>query len=140
MRRIAALVLGLAYLLQATWLLQGGVDLLFPRTQVVQAGATACCTNGCGCPVEARERKACCCYPNAAADATDEKPVEVRLSTIEEARCKGIQDAGTELDSLPALPGPALGPTGPVSVSIVKLIDVVPDSPISDRSPEKVPI
>ena len=47
-RRLTTFVLAAFYLLQATWLLHAGVDLVFPRIRVV--AADACCTNSCGCP------------------------------------------------------------------------------------------
>jgi hypothetical protein len=100
-RRLTTCVLAVFYLLQATWLLHAGVDLVFPRIRVVAAGADACCTNSCGCPEEARARNACCCVKGGkeAAHQTAPRPV----SSIEEARCKGVEAAMTQAFTQPVV-------------------------------------
>jgi hypothetical protein len=136
-RRVATIVLGLAYLLQASWLLQGGADLLFPRTQVVKAGAATCCNSGCGCPEEAKERKSCCCFPQK---ETSETRKAVPVSSFEEERCRGGGGAGTDLVSLPAL----AGPTMPLPIPSISIVFEAPtpapvQSPPSEP-PDKVPL
>lgn len=138
MRRAAALVLGLLYLLQAAWLLEGGADLLFPRTTIVQPGSTACCTNGCGCPEEAKQRKSCCCFPDK--DMAAEAPVEVPVSALEEARCHGSPETILELIEDPALPvAELILPAAPAEVDVDPVVQR-PPLPLPDRSVEKVPI
>jgi len=88
-RRLTTFLLAAFYLLQATWLLHAGADLLFPRVRVVAATPDHCCTNRCGCPEEARARKACCCVEGATETARPAAPRP--LSSIEEARCKGAE-------------------------------------------------
>lgn len=138
MRRVAALVLGIAYVLQASWLLQGGADLLFPRTTVLRAGATSCCTSGCGCPEEAKQRKSCCCFPDGAPSGAEERTLPV--SSFEEERCRGGGGASAELVSLPALAGPTL----PVLIpDVSRLFDAptpAPAPPPVSEPPDKVPI
>ncbi len=139
MRRAAALVLALVYLLQAAWVLQGGADLLFPRTRIVKAGESACCTSGCGCPADARDRKACCCYPEKQ-EAPSVADVQVPVSSIEEARCKGLRDAASELLTLPALPGPAAD-LPPLDLQMhFEAVLLPPENALPAESPDKVPI
>ena len=104
-RRIAAVVLGTLYLLQATWLLEGGVDLLFPRVVLVKPDAASCCSGACGCRAEKKATKSCCCVPNktrAPASASVPK-VKIQLSAIEESHCQGIGGSLAVLGSLPAI-------------------------------------
>jgi hypothetical protein len=138
-RRLATVVLALFYLLQATWLLQGGVDLLFPRTKIVKPGSTDCCTSGCGCPEEAKARKRCCCYSGKDAAATT-APVEVPVSTLEEARCHGATETIFELISVPAHPGPALTTLVARADDDVETPVLCPSLALLDRSVDKVPI
>src|SRR5436190_19244670 len=94
-RRLTTVVLAVFYLLQATWLLHAGVDLLLPRVrQAAAAVADACCSNACGCPEEVKAAHGCCCVKHAAAQAPETKPA--RRSAIEEARCTGAEEAMTQ--------------------------------------------
>ena len=142
MRRGSALVLTAFYLLQASWILQGGVDVLFPRTRLVKAGESACCTSGCGCPSEAQERKACCCYPKKESGPAPvaSAPVPVPVSTLEEDHCRGTDGSMAGLLSAPALPGPA--PLAPdfLVASILETVHPEPRLPHFDRSWDKVPL
>jgi hypothetical protein len=138
MRRTLAIVLALVHLLQAGWILQGGVDLLFPRFQTVKAGVTRCCNSGCGCPTEAQQRKACCCFPKPAAPATE--PVEVPISSFEEDHCRGVGGAVSMLVSQPAILG-VVGWPPPIEES--SLFELPPKRPrpiTVDQSWDKVPI
>jgi len=102
-RRLATFALAAFYLLQATWLLHAGMDLLFPRIQKIAAAAGAdCCTRTCGCPEEVRKNNACCCSkdaPEAEAKAPEPRPV----SSIEEARCRGIEAAMSQAFTQPVV-------------------------------------
>jgi hypothetical protein len=138
MRRTAALVLVFVHLLQAGWILQGGVDLLFPRTQTVKAGETRCCTSGCGCPTEAQQRNSCCCFPKREAPAT--VPVQVPISSFEEDHCRGVGGAVSMLVSQPAIPG-VMG--WPPSIEVSSSFEIPaqrPNPTYVDRSWDKVPI
>jgi len=138
MNRGAALVLALVYLMQAGWILQGGADLLFPRIRTVKAGETRCCTSGCGCPAEAQQRKACCCYP--AKDAPATTSVQVPISSFEEDHCRGVGGAVSMLESQPAM----LGFVGwPPSIEVSATLEPTLQRPrlgFFDRSWDKVPI
>lgn len=129
MTRSAVGVLGLLYLLQATWLLEGGVDLLFPRFQEVQSTGSSCCRSACGCPEDVKARKSCCCVPSPKTSgesrAAEEVPRRVPVSALEEARCKGVQEAFLQLFSQPALPAPIgripeVGVSRPYTISEVR--------------------
>jgi hypothetical protein len=101
-RRLATIALATFYLLQATWLLHAGVDLLFPRIQQLAAGPDACCARTCGCPEEARRNNTCCCLkdaPDAQAKARAPRPV----SSIEEARCRGVEAAMSQAFTQPVV-------------------------------------
>ena len=138
MRRTAALVLIVVHLLQAGWILQGGVDLLFPRLQTVKAGETRCCTSGCGCPTEAQKRKSCCCFPKRETPAPE--PIQVPISSFEEDHCRGVGGAVSMLVSQPAI----LGVVGwPPSIEKSSLFEIPPQRPAPTciyRSWDKVPI
>lgn len=138
MRRGAALVLALVYLLQAGWILQGGADLLFPRVQTVKAGESRCCTSGCGCPVEAQKRKACCCFPKREAPETE--TTQVPVSSFEENRCRGVEGAVATLVSQPAILGVVEWPSAVEVSAPLELIEHRPQLLFFDRSWDKVPI
>ena len=100
-RRTTTIVLAGFYLLQSTWLLHAGVDLLFPRVRTAVTTSESCCTSACGCPDESKAARDCCCVKHTQArhEARDAKPV----SSIEEARCKGVQDALSQALTQPAV-------------------------------------
>jgi len=101
-RRLTTLVLALFYLLQATWLLHAGMDLLLPSVRRVAATvADSCCSNACGCPEEVKAAQGCCCVKHAAAQAPQGKRAPV--SAIEAARCKGLEDAMTQAFTQPVV-------------------------------------
>jgi len=138
-RRLTTLALAAFYLLQATWLLHAGVDLVLPRVRVVLARAEACCTNSCGCPEESRARDACCCVKGAAPEAAHPK-VPRPVSSLEESRCKGVEAALAQAFTQPVVCGIArinLPQAAAVPVIIPELRPVFPSD--SDAL-EKVPI
>jgi hypothetical protein len=102
-RRLATIALATFYLLQATWLLHAGADLLFPRIRQIAAAAGAdCCTNTCGCPEEAKKNNTCCCLKGAA-EAPIAKAKPRPVSSIEEARCRGVEAAMSQAFTQPVV-------------------------------------
>ena len=101
-RRLTTVVLAVFYLLQATWLLHAGMDLLLPAAREVAASvADSCCSNSCGCPEDVKAAHGCCCVKHAGAQAPKQKPAG--HSAIEEARCKGVEDAMTQAFTQPVV-------------------------------------
>jgi hypothetical protein len=142
LKKTSVLLLATFQLLQGTWLLQGGIDLLFPRTAVVEAPAAAdgCCVGSCGCPVAEQKRKACCCFPAGAPTTEQAAPVKIRLSAFDEAACAGAAATITALVQQPAVPAFA-----PVLVVVFIPLDVErpeprPAVPPIDRALDKVPV
>ena len=138
-RRLTTFVLAAFYLLQATWLLHAGVDLLLPPVrEAVAAISDACCSNACGCPEDVRAANGCCCVKHAATEAT--KKNQLPVSAIEEARCKGIESAMTQAFSQPVLCSFASIELPIVDASRATLPDLRPFPTYSIVSLEKVPI
>jgi hypothetical protein len=137
-RRLTTFVLAAFYLLQATWLLHAGVDLVFPRIRVAISSPDACCTNACGCPEEARARNACCCVKGGkeAAHQTSPRPV----SSIEEARCKGIEAAMTQAFTQPVVCGFAWISLPEIAGDDVILPELHPAISPASEALDKVPI
>ena len=104
-RRLATIALATFYLLQATWLLHAGVDFVFPRLQKLAASPDACCTRSCGCPEEAQRQKTCCCSKDAPSSTAASAPAP--LSSIEEARCRGVEAAMAQAFTQPVVCGVA---------------------------------
>jgi hypothetical protein len=100
-RRLTTFVLAAFYLLQATWLLHAGMDLLLPPVRQAVAAAGSCCTNACGCPQDAKSANDCCCVKHAKTQAPQKK--SSRPSALEQARCKGIDDAMTQAFTQPVV-------------------------------------
>ncbi len=134
MTRVRVGVLTAFYLLQSTWILHAAFDALFPRvTQVVTPDS--CCSAACGCPDEARARRACCCGPDRAAE-----PRTSTASAFDVARCGGLELAMAHAVGLPAV----------LDVPRLLLVSVAERGPLPpDRAPdvdvpalplEKVPI
>lgn len=141
MRKASVVLLAAVHLLQASWLLQGGIDVLFPRTAVVEApAADACCVGTCGCPVREQQRKACCCFPAQAPVPQAAAPVAVPILAFDEALCTGATgDVGPLLQS-PAVP--AFVPV--LSLDVRPIAFALPErrpraSP-ADRALDKVPL
>ena len=129
-RRLTTFVLAAFYLLQATWLLHAGVDLLFPRIQQLAAAPDACCARTCGCPEEVQKANACCCAKDEPAPAPAASK-HVPISSIEEARCKGVEAAMTQ-----AFTQPVLCRFADLSLLMVVDADVV----VSDQAPKFPPL
>ena len=137
-RRLTTIVLAVFYLLQSTWLLHAGMDFLFPRIATSQAASAAVCTDACGCPKETKALKDCCCSKHSETQTT---PITPRPpSSIEEARCKGIDDALTQAFTQPAVCGFArIG--APIAVSSeLPAACLTPSFWFTTNSLEKVPI
>ena len=101
-RRLTTSVLAVFYLLQATWLLHAGADLVFPRLRVLAVAVDACCTRACGCPEEAQRNRTCCCSKESPAPAAA-APAPAPLSSIEEARCRGVEAAMAQAFTQPVV-------------------------------------
>ena len=101
-RKLTTFVLAGFYLLQATWLLHAGMDLLLPGVrEAVASVSDSCCTNACGCPEEIKLANGCCCVKHAAAEAPAKKQTPV--SALEAARCKGVEEAMTQAFTQPVV-------------------------------------
>lgn len=100
-RRWATIILAGFYLLQSTWLLHAGVDLLFPRVRPAATASSSCCNSGCGCSEEQKAARDCCCMKHTKAEPAS-KPAQPS-SSIEEAKCKGVQDALSQALTQPAV-------------------------------------
>ena len=138
-RRLITVVLAAFYLMQATWLLHAGVDLLFPRLQQAIATPDACCARSCGCPEEAQRNRTCCCSK----DAPSESPTAAApqpISSIEEARCKGVESALAQALTQPVVCSVAWVSLPARVVSLLLLTDPSPSLPPRAAALEKVPI
>jgi hypothetical protein len=136
-RRLTTFVLAAFYLLQATWLLHAGVDLLLPTVrEAASTVADSCCSNACGCPEEVKAVQGCCCIK------TDEAPQHPtsRHSAIEEARCKGVEQAMAQALTQPVVCGFAAVVRPVVAASSLSLPDIRPSIPHFGTSLDKVPI
>lgn len=144
MRRAGIVVLGLIYLLQASWLLEGGVDLLFPRFKVVTVDEVSCCSGACGCSTDKKSERNCCCYPkkkNPERPSSAQTPSKkVRLSAFEEANCKGTPAAMAALASHPAIPGPTIAPPAPQAAILIEFPTLTPPCPVQSTRLDRVPI
>ena len=139
-RRLTTSVLAVFYLLQATWLLHAGADLVFPRLRVLPVAADACCTRACGCPEEAQRNRTCCCSKESPAPTTAAARTPAPISSIEEARCRGVEAAMAQAFTQPVV----------CSVAVLSLPDLIQNHlPAPESSPlippladalEKVPI
>lgn len=135
-RRLTTSVLAVFFLLQATWLLHAGMDLLLPTVRQTVATVTdSCCSSACGCPDDVKKANGCCCMPGPAPAHTPSAP-----SFMEAARCSGTDDALTQPFSQPVVC--SFGGVGlaVVESSRLSLPDSPPFLPIAAVSPEKVPI
>ncbi len=139
-RRLTTLILGAFYLLQATWLLHAGMDLLLPPVrQVVATIADSCCTNTCGCPEDVKAAGGCCCIKTPVAQIA--QPAQPRpVSALEAARCKGTEEAMTQAFTQPVLAGFASPEIIVLDGDVVSFPDFKPLLLFSAASLEKVPI
>lgn len=141
-KRLTTGVLAAFYLLQATWLLHAGMDLLLPKAREAAAAvADSCCNKTCGCPEEVKVVSGCCCggaktTPAAQAPASRKAPVSV----LEAARCKGAEEAMTQAFTQPvvcgfAVLGVAVLESSPVAVPELRTVPL-----FTSTSLDKVPI
>jgi hypothetical protein len=136
-RRLTTFVLAAFYLLQGTWLLHAGMDLLLPtvRTAVAEA-SDGCCASACGCPDEVKLANGCCC--NKSAPVAAAKPA--KRSALEAARCKGVEEAMTQAFTQPVVSGfAALVPLVAESTETI-LLETHPLLEPSRTALDKVPI
>src|SRR5262245_16487209 len=136
-RRLTTFVLAAFYLLQATWLLHAGMDLLLPSVRTAIARASdGCCASACGCPEDVKLVKGCCC--NKSAPVAHQKSAP--RSAIEQARCKGAEEAMTQAFTQPVVSGFAALPPTVVESAVLILPELDPLLPPLRKALEKVPI
>ena len=137
-RPVTTLVLAAYYLLQATWLLHSGMDLFLPVVrQAVAASMDSCCNTACGCPEDVKRVKGCCCDKSAPAQAARKSAPR---STIEEARCKGMEQAMSQAFTQPVVSAFALIPAPVHESTETILLEQHPRLTPTATSLEKVPI
>lgn len=138
-RRLTTFVLAAFYLLQATWLLHAGMDLLLPTVrQTVAAAGDSCCNSDCGCPEDVKSVYGCCCAPATAAPAPAKK--SSTPSFLEAARCKGVEAAMTQALTQPVVCAFAFLAPAPAGFSPVSFPESHPLLPPSSLATDKVPI
>jgi len=138
-RRLTTGVLAVFYLLQATWLLHAGADWLFPRLQSPVAAPDACCARACGCPEEAQRKHTCCCSKETPAPSA-KAPASGPISSIEEARCRGAEEAMAQALTQPVVCTFAAVTLPQRILWFVPVPDPSPDLPPQAVALEKVPI
>lgn len=139
-RRLTTFVLAAFYLLQATWLLHAGMDLLLPTVRETAAAAgDSCCNNACGCPEDVKSVYGCCCAPEKkTTEAPAKKPSTP--SFLEAARCKGVEAALTQAFTQPVVCAFAFLAPAPAGFSPVSFPEAHPVLPPSGLATDKVPI
>jgi hypothetical protein len=136
-RRLTTFVLAAFYLLQATWLLHAGMDLLLPTVrQTVAAAPDSCCNKACGCPEDVKSVYGCCCSSGKIAPA----PQPTKVSFLEAARCKGVDAAMTQALTQPVVCGFAALPSAQADATVFTAPDVQPFIPPTILVLDKVPI
>ena len=139
MRRLTTFVLAAFYLLQATWLLHAGMDLLLPTVRLTVASASdSCCNKACGCPEDVKAVYGCCCSSGKVASAPAPAPTQV--SFLEAARCKGVEAAMTQAFTQPVVCGFATLVAPVVESAPLSLPEFLPDLDAPGTSLDKVPI
>jgi len=138
-RRLTTLILAVFYLLQATWLLHAGMDLLLPKAREIAASLSdSCCSGDCGCPEDAKAARTCCCVKRAATEEALKKAAP--RSTIEEARCKGIDEAMSQAFTQPVVCAFAMIGIPVLDRTFVPLTPPQPLLPYASTALDKVPI
>ena len=138
-RRLATSVLAAFYLLQGTWLLHAGMDLLLPTVrQAVAAAKDSCCSAACGCPEDVKSVYGCCCAKGTVAAAPEAKPA--KTSFLEAARCKGVEAAMTQALTQPVICGFAALDPLPVHATTASIPESKPFHSFSSGALDKVPI
>jgi hypothetical protein len=136
-RRLTTFVLAAFYLLQGTWLLHAGMDLLLPTVRETVAAATdSCCNSACGCPDDVKSVYGCCCAPDKAAPAKK----TATPSFLEAARCKGVEAAMTQAFSQPVVCGFAQLAAPIADSTVVALPESTPSLQPTRTALDKVPI
>ena len=140
-RRLTTFVLAAFYLLQATWLLHAGMDLLLPQARAAAAARSdSCCTKTCGCPEEAKAASDCCCVKHGPSKASASKQAPRPVSAIEAARCKGVEAAMTQAFTQPVVSGFATIELPLLETTAVSLPELQPHPLYPSDSLDKVPI
>lgn len=138
-RRLATSVLAAFYLLQGTWLLHAGMDLLLPSVrQAVAAATDSCCSAACGCPEDVKAVYGCCCSSGKIAQPPAHKPG--KISFLEAARCKGVEAAMTQAFTQPVVCCFAALPPAPTDATLVSIPESRPFRSFSSLALDKVPI
>jgi len=136
-RRLTTFVLAAFYLLQGTWLLHAGMDLLLPTVRsAVAATSDGCCASACGCPEEVKRAHGCCCNKSVPVEAS--KPA--KRSALEAARCKGAEEAMTQAFTQPVVSGFAVPVPTVLESTTVRIPEHDPQFPLRTTALEKVPI
>lgn len=137
-RRLTTFVLATSYLLQATWLLHAGMDLILPDVrEAVAAAGDGCCASACGCPDEVKLASGCCCNASA---SLPQAPKSAPRTAFEELRCKGVEAAMTQAFSQPVVSAFATIPAPVESSTAVVLPDFRHSVEPVDTAIDKVPI
>ena len=140
MRRLTTFVLAAFYLLQGTWLLHAGMDLLLPSVrQAVAAATDSCCSAACGCPEDVKAVYGCCCAKGAAAAAAPVQPPKAP-SFLEAARCKGVEAAMTQAFTQPVVCAFAALSPAQADATLFSTFDAKPFIPPTILVLDKVPI
>jgi hypothetical protein len=134
-RRLTTFVLASFHLLQGTWLLHAGMDLLLPSVRQAVA-KDGCCASACGCPEEVKRANGCCC--NKSAPVAAAKPA--KRSALEAARCRGAEEAMTQSFTQPVVAGFAVLPASVPESSETVVLELKPFLLPDSTSLEKVPI
>lgn len=132
----AALVLAVVHLLQATWLLHAGIDLLAPAVAAAEAADDACCASRCGCPLEKQKRGDCCC-------PKDEAPKPAKRSApsaFEVQKCRGVEAALAQARTAPAVCDVALIERPVALARIFELPEIFTPDVVEARDLDKVPL
>lgn len=141
MKRAAILFLVLLHAFEASWLLQGGYDVLFPTIVHEEPVEAACCSSRCGCSAQKQKKRQCCCFPEsktAAAEAP--KPSSDAGSLLEEARCAGTREAIARAIAQPVLISSTPFLLVDVSLRLFALPETLPPDVLPTPPPDKVPV
>ena len=133
----AAFLLALVHLLQATWLLHAGIDLLVPPLAAAEkASDDDCCTKRCGCPEEKQKRGDCCCPKDSAP-----KPAKRSApSAFEVQKCKGVEAAIAHASVAPAVCDVARVERPVALARLFELPEVSTPDVVEVRDLDKIPL
>ena len=137
LKKTLVLTLVAFHLLQASWLLEGGVDLLLRRPlAVAAAGEQRCSPHGCGCDESARIRGACCCKPESPRAGAGSPAA----SLVARSTCRGAADSAPLLTQIPAVPAFPVLELSTSSTDAAPLPPSLPPDAVPARRVHKVPI